>query len=411
LIPLRRALFGSFVLGLGVSITLSETALTLLTILWLWRLRDPAVRAWAQWPLWRPVLAFSAVTLLSALLSPSVASSLLASKGLLLVAVLYVTVDALPGAEDAERFVWALVAVVAIAAVVGLLQTGLCPGSQPDYGWPRWLYHRCARARGFFSIYMTLAGVLTLALLLGLPLVISAQRRKRWLLVPWLIALAGLAATYTRGAWLGFAAGVGTLLPLTRRGRWLLVGGLVIVGLVIFAGSQTLRQRLLTMGDPNDPTVRERIFMWRSGVAMWRDHPWLGVGPGGVKREYARYALPEAVKKRTGHVHNTPLQILVERGVLGLAAWLAIWVAFYARAIRLLRRLSNEAQLERALVVGSLAAITGFLVGGLSEHNFGDSEVVMVAWAILALPWAVKEKEQSPHPGPLSRGESVWRAS
>jgi putative inorganic carbon (HCO3(-)) transporter len=280
LTALRRALFGSFVVGLGVSITLSETALALLTLVWLWRLRDPAIRASTQWPLWGPVLGFSVATLLSALLSPSVGSSLLASKGLLLVASLYVTVDALRDAAEARRFVWALVGVVAIAAVVGLLQAGLCPGPLPDYGWPRWLYHRCARARGFFSIYMTLAGVLTLVLLLGLPLVIQARRMTRWLLLPWLIALVGLAATYTRGAWLGFAAGVATLLPMTRRGRWLLVAGLVVVGLVVFAGSQTLRQRVLTMGDPDDPTVRERIFMWRSGLAMWQEHPWLGVGPG-----------------------------------------------------------------------------------------------------------------------------------
>jgi O-antigen ligase len=392
LTALRRALLGSFVVGLGVSITLSQTALTLLTVLWLWRLRDPAIRASARWPLWRPVLGFSGATLLSALLSPSVGSSLLASKGLLLMAALYVTVDALPDAEEAQRFVAALVSVVAIAAVVGLLQTGLCPGNLPDYGWPRWLYHRCARARGFFSIYMTFAGVLTLVLLLGLPLVIHTRRMARWLLLPWLIALAGFAATYTRGAWLGFAAGVGMLLPMIRRERWLLVVGLVIVGLVVFAGSQTFRQRLLTMADPDDPTFRERIFMWRSGLTMWKEHPWLGIGPGGVKREYARYALPEAVKKRTGHVHNTPLQILVERGVLGLAAWLAIWAAFYARAIGLLRRLASGAQLERALVVGSLAAITGFLIGGLSEYNFGDSEVVMVAWAIMALPSAVEAR-------------------
>jgi O-antigen ligase len=110
-----------------------------------------------------------------------------------------------------------------------------------------------------------------------------------------------------------------------------------------------------------------------------------------VKRDYSRYALPEAVKKRTGHVHNTPLQILVERGVLGLAAWLWIWVAFYTRAIGLLRRLPGESRSERALVAGSLAAITGFLVGGLSEYNFGDSEVVLVAWALMALPWAIGE--------------------
>ena len=121
-------------------------------------------------------------------------------------------------------------------------------------------------------------------------------------------------------------------------------------------------------------------------------------GARGVKREYASYALPEAVKKRTGHVHNTPLQILVERGVLGLAAWLWIWAAFIARVIGLLRRLPDDAARERALVVGSLAAIVGFLVAGLSEYNFGDSEVVMVAWALMALPWVADAKESRPPP-------------
>jgi hypothetical protein len=43
-------------------------------------------------------------------------------------------------------------------------------------------------------------------------------------------------------------------------------------------------------------------------------------------------------------------------------------------------------------VVGSLAAIVGFLVAGLSEYNFGDSEVMMVAWALMALPWVADAK-------------------
>ena len=57
----------------------------------------------------------------------------------------------------------------------------------------------------------------------------------------------------------------------------------------------------------------------------------------------------------------------------------------------MLRALEPEARLERALVMGSLAAVTGFLVGGLSEYSFGDSEVVMVAWTVMAVPWAVEK--------------------
>ena len=395
---LRRAVFGAFVLGLGLSITLSETALTVLTLLWLWRLRDPAVRAAARWPLWPPVLAFSAVSLVSALASGHPVTALGACKGLLLVTALYVTADVLAGPADGHRFLSALLVVVTVAAVVGLLQTVTCPGPAADYGSPAWLYHRCYRARGFFSIYMTLAGVLSLVLLASLPRLLPGAALPRWPTLPWMVSLGGLLATYTRGSWIGFAAGVLALLPITRKGRWLLLGGLIVVGLAALAGPQHLRQRFLTMGNPDDPTVKERVYMWRSGLTMWRQHPLLGLGPGGVKREYESYALPEAVKKRTGHVHNTPLQILVERGVLGLATWVWIWAAFYVRGIRLLRGLPSEARQERTLVAGSLAAITGFLIAGLSEYTFGDSEVVMVAWALMALPWAAEAEDASPSP-------------
>ena len=236
---LRRAVFGAFVLGLGTSITLSQTALALLTLLWLWRLRDPEARAAARWPLWQPVVAFSAVSLVSALASGHPATALVASKGLLLVTALYVTADALAGPADGHRFLSALLVVVTVAAVVGLLQTVACPGPAADYGPPAWLYHRCYRARGFFSIYMTLGGVLSLVLLASLPRLLPGAALPRWPTLPWLVSLAGLLATYTRGAWMGFAAGVLALLPMSRKGRWLLVGGLIVLGLAALAGPRS----------------------------------------------------------------------------------------------------------------------------------------------------------------------------
>jgi len=385
-----------FVLGLNLSITLSETSLALLTLLFVWSLRDPERRARARWPLWPPIVAFAAVSLVSALASRQPEAVVGAGKGLLLVAALYVTANLLEGAGEGHWFLSGLLVAAALAAVVAIAQTTLCPGSAPDYGSPAWLYHKCYRGRGFFSIYMTLAGVLTLVLLATLPRFLLVSDAFVWSLGPWLLGLGGLVATYTRGAWLGFAAGVVVFLPMMRKGRWLLLGGLLAVALAVLAGPPHLRQRVLSVGDPDDPTVRERLYMWRSGLSMWREQPLLGIGPGGVKRGYAAYALPEAVKKRTGHLHNTPLQILVERGVVGLATWLWIWGAFYARAIATLRSLPESARRERSLVVGSLLAITGFLIAGLSEYNFGDSEVVMLAWAVVALPFLVARTEATP---------------
>jgi O-antigen ligase len=392
----QRVLLACFVLGLGFSITLSEATLVLLTLHWLWRLRDREYRRRASWPLAAPVMAFSAVTVLSALLSRHPGASLLDSKLLLLVLALYVTADALPGSEAADQLLSALALVATAAAVMGLFQVGLCPQPEPHGGLAQWFFHRCDRARAAFSIYMTLAGVLAIVLLATLPRLLPGPGFRAWFMPAWLITLAGLAATLTRGAWVGFASGVLAFLPLARRGRFILAGGLLVVAAAALAGPAQLSRRFASMADPNDPTVREREYMWQSALAMWREHPWLGHGPGGVKREYSRYALPEAVKRRTGHVHNTPLQVLVERGAFGLAAWLWIWIAFYSRVIAVLRRLPADAGRARALVAGSLAAVTGFLVGGLAEYNFGDSEVVLVAWTVMALPFVVERTILAP---------------
>ncbi|HEY4911440.1 MAG TPA: O-antigen ligase family protein [Methylomirabilota bacterium] len=392
MIALRRGLLAAFVVGLACSITLAEGSLLLLTLLWLWRLRDAQVRRAQTWPLWGPVLAFAAATLLSAFASGHAAASIAASKGLLLMAALYVTTDALRDAEEADRFLSWLALAAGAAAVAGLVQVAACPSQdpslQPTRGLARWFFHRCDRARAFFSIYMTLAGVLNLVLLATLPRLLPGGFRK-WSAPVWLVTLGGLAMTYTRGAWIGLGAGAAVLLPMSRRGRLALLVGLALLPIIFLLGPQDLSHRFRSMFDPAEAGIQERIYMWRSGAAMWRERPLLGWGPGGVKREYSRYAQPAAFKQRTGHVHNTPLQILVERGVLGLAAWLAIWLAFYRHAIALPKRLEPGRMRERALVAGSIAAVTGFLVAGLSEYNFGDSEVVMVAWTIMALPWVV----------------------
>jgi O-antigen ligase len=152
-----------------------------------------------------------------------------------------------------------------------------------------------------------------------------------------------------------------------------------------------MAQRLTSLWDPRHDSARERLFMWQSGLQMVKDHPLIGVGPGGVKRVYPRYVHPEALKRSTGHLHSNPVQLAAERGLLGLLAWGWIWTAFFVRAGAILKRLPVGLGTDRMLTAGSLAAILGFLVAGLFEYNFGDSEVVMLAYLIMALPFLVSD--------------------
>jgi O-antigen ligase len=389
------ALFGAFVLGLGFSISLAQAALAGLVAWRAWDLaRDPAARREARWPLLAPAVLVAVATVVSALASPYPLEGLKEGREVLLVVALYVTLDVLRDGAAAGRFVTALTALAGAAALLGLAQVAGCPGPGSAPAWPAILFERCTRARGPFSIYMTLAGVLTLVLLVSLPRLLPGAARGSWLPPVWLTGLLGLAATFTRGAWLGFAAGAVTLALLVRRGRGLLLVGLVALTLAALFGPTEVRQRARSMADPAETTIRERLYIYRSGFQMWRDYPLFGAGPGAVRRLYEQYGAPERIERRTSHLHNTPLQILVERGPLALAGWVWLWVAFYGETIARLRRLPAARVRERSVVVGALAAITGFLVAGLSEYNFGDSEVVMVAWAVAALPYVVARPDQ-----------------
>ncbi len=386
-----RWILGVFLVGLALSITLSQVALALLLVFWLFRLRHATVRASLTFPLAAPFLAFVAASLLAALLSGDVGDSLVRSKALLLILVFFALVNTLGSAEEADWFVTRFLLLMAAVSLLGVAQVWLCP----EHPWSgpilaRWS-RKCFRAHGFYSIYMTLAGVLTLVLLATLPRLFARSPERRWWVPPaWVACGLGLLFTYTRGAWLGFVGGTAALGFLLRRlGILLPIGGVLLLALILLT-TGALQDRLRTLVNPADATLQERLYMWESGLRMVRDHPLTGVGVGQVKAVYPRYALSEAGKKAASHLHSTPLQILAERGILGLSAWLWIWVAFFVRAGRLWRRLGPDQARERGLVAGSLAAIVGFLVAGLSEFNFGDSEVVLVAYALMALPFIVE---------------------
>ena len=381
--------------GLAASITLSEAALVVLAVVLVvgGRPAPPgAARPRTAWPLIGPVIVFALWTLVTVLASPHPGESLLASRGLLTLGAFYVVLNALPDTRAAGRFASGLLIAVAVVALLSIVQVGFCPpgGTLETESAPvRLLMRKCARARGFFSIYMTFAGVLILVLVSALPRVALGGRRVAWALPAWLAGIVGLGLTSVRGAWLGFGAGC-AVCALGLRRRWLVLAALALV----VAGSLVVEPRVLervkSVGDLADDTTRDRLAMLYAGLGLSRAHPVTGIGPGQVKRVYPVVAPPEALRRSTSHLHNTPLQIVVERGLPGLAAWVAIWVGFFGAAWRVLRRVPPTDEEARALVLGSMGAVAAFLVAGLFEYNFGDTEVLLMALAVMALPFVVE---------------------
>jgi putative inorganic carbon (hco3(-)) transporter len=387
----RVPLLVVLVVGFAVSISLAQIALGVL-IAWLLLARRAGLVERFRWPLLLPIAAFAAWSVVASVASDHVGLALWELKNVLTLGALFVIVNALPSPADARRFaVWLLVALTG-AAVLGLVQVAICPGPE-SMGTATIVVgkflKKCTRARGFYSIYMTLAGVVAMMLTSALPRLARLGPEMRWLGPAWLVSGTALGLTYVRGAWLGFAAGALTVAAgLGRRGLIaaaalaILAGGLVV-------GLPTVRARVETIGDPNNDTTRDRMAMMVVGLELVAAHPIAGIGPEGVKRVYPKLVPAEGMRHSTSHLHNTPLQIAAERGLVGLAAWLWIFVAFFHRALAIRRRLPAEPTDDRALVLGSLAALVTFLVAGLFEYNFGDTEVLQVATALMALPFAL----------------------
>jgi O-antigen ligase len=113
--------------------------------------------------------------------------------------------------------------------------------------------------------------------------------------------------------------------------------------------------------------VLERMAHWQSALAMWTDHPWLGVGIGNYGVVYTHYALPLWAFP-LGHAHNYYLNIAAEAGVLGLLAYLLLWGTAWLYAWRVARRSSRLSGWHWAIALGVLGVITH-----LAVHNFFDN--------------------------------------
>lgn len=316
-----------------------------------------------------PLTVYAGWTLLSASLSRDPSVSVPDTKQLVLFLLVPLVFEFGRGAR-ARTLATVALSVGAASALIGIVQYGVL--NYDNLG---------RRPQGTLSHWMTYSGTLMLIICGTVARLVFDARDRVWaaLVMPALVA--GLSLTFTRSAWVGVFAGVGTIFLMKDRR---LVGLLPIVAAILIAAAPAnITDRVYSMFDLNDPTNRDRVAMLESGRAIVRDYPLTGVGPDMVQHVYPRYRVPWAVQPTNPHLHNVPVQIAAERGLPALAAWL--W--FVAALARSLWRRVPRSRVP-ALAAGGLAALAAMLAAGLFEYNFGDSEFLMLFLVMITLPFA-----------------------
>ena len=246
------------------------------------------------------------------------------------------------------------------------------------------------RVSGTMSVYMSFAGLLMLVGLIALGRCLFNDKKEKWVMVAIGLIVFCLLLTLTRQAWLGFFVGLLVLIIFWNK-KYLLALPVAMIGLLLFA-PESVKDRIFSITDLSDWTFQARIFLWKGGLEIFKDYPITGCGFKCVDVLHTQYPDPSGYIARHRGMHNNIIQLLVDTGILGLGTWLSIWVAYFLSIYKQLNKKTINS-ISKGLVIGSLAAVTGFLAGGMFETNFYDSEVVMLLYFIMGLALAETNKK------------------
>lgn len=250
------------------------------------------------------------------------------------------------------------------------------------------------RITGFESHWMTF-GALQLSVLSLLAAHFFFARR-RWRLPVYaacgVVLFAAIVLGETRSIWLATMAAIVYLIWMWK--PKMLAAVPLVAALTYFASPAATRERFQSIVSPHGETDsnRHRAVTFRTGMEMVKAHPWFGIGPEQIGRQFDRY-VPADIHRPLpvgyyGHLHNIYVQYAAERGLPGLVllVWLVVWTLLdIARTIRALGRRPST---ELFVLHGGAAVIIGILVGGVFEYNLGDSEVLMMFASVVGLSYA-----------------------
>lgn len=214
------------------------------------------------------------------------------------------------------------------------------------------------------------------------------------------LVVVGVFISYSRGAWLGFAASLGVITLSLPQKLW---HSIALFSLTLTFGAgvwfadlvpQAIVSRLNTI-EFTGVDVRgveittanyanvERLAHWQAALRMAQANPWFGVGAGNYEVAYDQYRLINWVEP-LGHAHNYYLNILGETGIVGLVAYLVMWVVI---VLYTWRARQHPNAFSRCVAVGLLGSWAYLAVHSLTDNLYVNNIFLYIGvlFGVLAL--------------------------
>ncbi len=161
-----------------------------------------------------------------------------------------------------------------------------------------------------------------------------------------------------------------------RRKLLIFAGTIALMVAGLTAGGALLKSKNISIEGKQDPVVsiyEKRLPIYESTLAMAKVHPLKGWGTGSFRSVFPAFkdeklqgmihiptkdwAITGSKTGIIGHAHNEFLEILSERGVIGLLLFMLFWTVLFYYAFRRIREEKREQKLLIAGISVALAAV------------------------------------------------------
>ena len=232
------------------------------------------------------------------------------------------------------------------------------------------------------------------------------------------IILIGLVLSYTRAAWLSVLGSVGIALVLYYKISWKPIAVLAGAGLIVVLirwdqiqmelernkyehTTEAFDERLQSAANiSTDASNLERINRWSCAIAMFKERPIMGYGPGTYAFEYAPFQRPENLTIIStnfgdmGNAHSEYLGALAETGFIVMLSLIGVVAAIFFTGITLYHRLPKENKEDRIIVLSTIMALSTYFIHAFLNNYLDTDKAAVPIWGICAM-WLVYESELS----------------
>jgi len=371
-----------FVFWSPISVTGAQTAVSFALLFWVLRMLTMRKVNLVKSPLNIPIAAFLVAVAIGVIMAVDFRYSLKRYMSLGWISIFFLTMNNIKDVNQFKRLIRILILITTIAGAYGIFQHL----TRIDFfGNVKHLNLAFARSTGFFDGPATFGNyiLLVLPVVIGLSYYSKTRREKSWLRLSSLVILTAIIFSYGRAVWMGLIVGL-IFMGILRSKRLLLsiIAGIMICSIFILAfPSSEFAQRVATTVKSKNP-VGDRIEFWEGSLRILRDYPITGVGWEGFRKVYPRYR-PSEEEKSVCNAHNNFVDVTVDSGLLGLGIFIWLLLTSYKVGFQIFKQLDDG--YFKGISWGFLGSLTAFLIAGLSQYNFGDSEVVMLFYFLLGM--------------------------